>query len=66
MRLQYFHPGVTVETIKENTGFELDVANAKETPPPTEEELRLIRQRIDPEGIWLKAMITGTPTSLTE
>ncbi len=52
MRLASVHPGVTVEQVVENTGFELVIdADVPETRAPTDEELRLIRERIDPNGI---------------
>ena len=48
MRLKTLHPGVTVEDVKENTGFELIIDDAViETPPPTKEEVRIIRE-VDP------------------
>ncbi|GAA2507905.1 CoA-transferase subunit beta [Streptomyces longisporus] len=49
MRLASLHPGVTVEQVREATGFDLTVPD--EVPPtrePTSEELRLIREVIDP------------------
>jgi acyl CoA:acetate/3-ketoacid CoA transferase beta subunit len=51
MRLAALHPGVTVEQVREATGFELAVPG--EVPPtrePTAEELRLIREVVDPAG----------------
>ncbi|NUQ98491.1 MAG: CoA-transferase [Streptomyces sp.] len=51
MRLASLHPGVTVEQVREATGFELAVPD--EVPPtrePTAEELRLIREVIDQGG----------------
>jgi len=53
MRLVSVHPGVTVEQVQEATGFELllpdgDVA---ETATPTEEQVHLLRDRIDPDGL---------------
>lgn len=51
MRLASLHPGVTVEQVREATGFDLAVPD--EVPPtrePTAEELRLVREVIDPEG----------------
>ena len=51
MRLASLHPGVTVEQVREATGF--DLAVPYEVPPtrePTAEELRLIREVIDPAG----------------
>jgi len=51
MRLKYLHPGVTVEEIIENTGFELIIPpEIPLTPPPTENELTILRQRVDPLG----------------
>jgi hypothetical protein len=45
------HPGVTVEQVQEATGFPLLVADdLAETPVPTAEEVRLIREEIDPDG----------------
>ncbi|MBW1688204.1 MAG: CoA-transferase [Deltaproteobacteria bacterium] len=52
MRLASVHPGVTVEQVLENTGFELVTdGDVPETRAPTDEELRLIRERIDPNAI---------------
>ena len=52
MRLRSHHPGVTIETIRKKTGFRLDIApDVHETPPPTAEEIRLLREEIDPLGI---------------
>ena len=51
MRLKSAHTGVTKEQIVENTGFELIIPDPiPETPAPTEEELRLIREVVDPSG----------------
>ena len=51
MRLRSLHPGVTVEQVQEATGFELAVADdLTESRPPTDDELRLIREVIDPKG----------------
>ncbi|OXS36084.1 CoA-transferase subunit beta [Streptomyces sp. XY006] len=51
MRLASLHPGVTLGQVREATGFELTVPD--EVPAsraPTAEELRLIRQVLDPAG----------------
>jgi acyl CoA:acetate/3-ketoacid CoA transferase beta subunit len=51
IRLRSVHPGVSVEEVVENTGFELAIAGeVPETRAPEPEELRLIREVIDPEG----------------
>jgi acyl CoA:acetate/3-ketoacid CoA transferase beta subunit len=52
MRLRSHHPRVTVEMIRKKTGFELEIApDFHETPPPTAEEIRLLRKEVDPLGI---------------
>jgi len=52
MRLTSVHPGVTVEQVRKKTGFTLEIApDVHETPPPTAEELRLLREVIDPLGV---------------
>jgi acyl CoA:acetate/3-ketoacid CoA transferase beta subunit len=52
MRLRTIHPGVTVEEVQEATGFELVVDDdLDETRAPTDEELRLIREVLDPDGL---------------
>jgi acyl CoA:acetate/3-ketoacid CoA transferase beta subunit len=48
MRLLSVHPGVTVEQVQEATGFELHADGVVETRLPTDEELRLIREVLDP------------------
>ncbi|MER5944538.1 CoA-transferase [Streptomyces sp. NPDC001904] len=52
MRLASVHPGVTVEEVREATGFTLAVPESGEVPftrEPTAAELRLIREVIDPK-----------------
>jgi acyl CoA:acetate/3-ketoacid CoA transferase beta subunit len=52
MRLRSLHPGVPLALVIENTGFELVIeGDVPETRLPTREELQLIRERIDPEGL---------------
>lgn len=51
MRLHTVHPGVTVAEVIAATGFDLVIpSDVPETRPPTAEELRLIREVIDPAG----------------
>ncbi len=60
MRLTSYHPGVTVGRIQAKTGFELMIApDVTETPPPTAEELRLLRDEIDPLGVRKLEMLSG-------
>jgi hypothetical protein len=55
MRLASVHPGVSVDDVRDNTGFELVVVgDVPQTRTPTDEELRLIREVIDPKGLRLK------------
>ena len=61
MRLQSVHPGVSVAEVRVATGFELVIPEAvPTTPSPTDEQLSLLRQRIDREGM-LRANTTMTP-----
>jgi acyl CoA:acetate/3-ketoacid CoA transferase beta subunit len=51
MRLLSLHPGVTVDEVVAATGFELVIGgDTPATREPTAEELRLIREVIDPYG----------------
>ncbi|CAM5289726.1 MULTISPECIES: CoA-transferase subunit beta [Streptomyces] len=52
MRLRSLHPGVTVGQVAEATGFALTVPDEVPcTREPTEAELRLIREVVDPKGL---------------
>ncbi len=49
MRLRSVHPGVTVDEVVEATGFELVIDDRlEESRSPTDDELRLIREVLDP------------------
>ncbi len=48
MKILTAHPGVDIEEIKENTGFELKESKVPKTDSPTKNQLRLIREKIDP------------------
>jgi glutaconate CoA-transferase subunit B len=53
--LTALHPGATVEQAQANTGWALKaVAEPRRTAPPTAEELRILREELDPQGIYLK------------
>jgi glutaconate CoA-transferase subunit B len=48
------HPGATVEQAQDNTGWDLRVSPTLVfTDPPTEQELRILRQELDPQGIYI-------------
>ena len=60
MRVKSIHPGVDLEEIKSSTGFELIIpTNLKETEAPTIEEIRLLREKVDPLGIRKLESLTG-------
>ena len=51
MRVVSLHPGVTLDEVRDNTAFELAVADPlAETRVPTAEELRLVRDFLDPHN----------------
>jgi len=58
MKLLAVMPGETIASVQENTGFELLVDDkVYRYEPPTPEELRLIREEIDPEGYFIKKRV---------
>jgi acyl CoA:acetate/3-ketoacid CoA transferase beta subunit len=60
MRLTSYHPGVPIERIQAKTGFELEIApDVHETPHPTDEEIHLLREVIDPLGIRKLELLGG-------
>ncbi|MEI5676269.1 MULTISPECIES: CoA-transferase subunit beta [unclassified Nocardioides] len=55
VRLLSVHPGVTVDEVREATGFEIDVhADIPTTREPTPEEQVIIREVLDPKGLRFK------------
>lgn len=49
MEVESLHPGITIEEVKENTGFELLVKkDIKITPEPTVGQLKILREKVDP------------------
>jgi len=60
LRLTSYHPGVDVEQVQAHTGFPLEVApDVQQTPLPTPDELRLLRDEIDPLGIRKLEALSG-------
>lgn len=54
MILTRVHPGVKVDKVKENTGWDLKVApKLQETSPPTLKELTMLREKLDPQKNYL-------------
>lgn len=61
MRLVSYHPGASVELIKKKTGFDLAVApGVSMTPLPSDTEIQLLRNEIDPMGIRKLELLSGT------
>jgi glutaconate CoA-transferase, subunit B len=55
MRLDSLHAGATVEAVRDTIGWDIKVAaDLATTPAPTVEELRLIREELDPGGVYTK------------
>jgi glutaconate CoA-transferase subunit B len=53
MTLLTLHPGVTIDRVRESMGWDPRISgDLGETPQPTEDELRLIRTQLDPEGMY--------------
>jgi len=47
-------PGVTLERVQENTGFPVNsLPNLSNVALPTEEDLRILREEVDPDGEYL-------------
>jgi glutaconate CoA-transferase subunit B len=58
MRIRSVHPGVSVEQVQKQTSFDLLVADdLEETSKPDGEQLRLIREVLDPHN--LRASVFG-------
>ena len=55
MVLMALHPGKTFVEAKENTGWDLKAAKElRTTDIVTEKELRILRENLDPDGLYLK------------
>ncbi len=55
LRIARLMPGISVEQVRKNTGFEPLVARPLgAVEPPTQEHVRLLREEIDPNGLYLK------------
>ncbi len=54
MMLLATQPGISVDAVLENTGFKLLVADeVVENPPPSEDELRILREEVDKEKFYI-------------
>ena len=49
MQVESLHPNVTLDEVRANTGFELLIKDPLElTPTPDDEQLRVLREEVDP------------------
>ncbi|MFZ3151940.1 MAG: CoA-transferase [Anaerolineaceae bacterium] len=54
MILTALHPGCNFEQVQENTGWQLKQVECLEyTAPPSTEELHILREELDPQGIYI-------------
>lgn len=54
LQVTALHPGVELEEVRNNTGWEIKVAAIlTRTAEPTPEELRILHEELDPTGIYL-------------
>ena len=54
LTLTALHPGIEVEQARDNTGWNLKVASELQvTQPPSVDELIILREELDPQGIYL-------------
>lgn len=53
--LASYHAGLSPQAVQTETGFALDLSEATATPEPSQEEIDILRQVVDPERIFLKA-----------
>ncbi len=53
MYLDAYYPGVTPEEILDNMEFSVNTDKAFEAAPPTEDELKTLRDKCDPQRLIL-------------
>ena len=55
MRLASVHPGASLDQVRSTIAWDIRIADdLTDTPPPTPDELRLIREELDPGGAYTK------------
>lgn len=64
VRVISLHPGVSLQEVRDNTGFELAALDGLgTTPEPTQEQLGIIRERLDPHDLRA-TIIAGNPPAI--
>jgi glutaconate CoA-transferase subunit B len=53
MYISEYYPGITPQDILDNTGFPVDTSRAFESKPPAGDELRILREEVDPQRLIL-------------
>lgn len=54
LQVTALHPGVELQDVRDNTGWEIKAATSiTRTAEPTSEELRILHEELDPSGIYL-------------
>ena len=53
MYLAGIYPGVDTDRILDNMGFEVDMSRVETVPPPSPEELVILREQCDPQRLIL-------------
>jgi glutaconate CoA-transferase subunit B len=51
MYVHEHYPGVSPQQVQENTGFELDISRSVPSREVTEEELKMLREEVDPQKL---------------
>ncbi len=52
MVVEALHPGVSIDQVRDNTGFEIQAAELETTEPPSERELAVLRE-LDPDRLYI-------------
>lgn len=53
MYLSAYYPGITPKKISDKMEFSVDISRATELPPPSQDELKILRERCDPQRLIL-------------
>ena len=59
IRVRSIHPGIDPREVRDSTGFAVDVDHAPLTRTPNQDELRLIREVIDPGNLRAREVATA-------
>jgi glutaconate CoA-transferase subunit B len=53
MYLSGYYPGIAIPKVLENMEFSADISRAAEVAPPTAGELKILREKCDPQRLIL-------------